>query len=135
MHRHFPFIVSAVVVFGAACSSGSPGTLDDSPTPRRSRNLISREEIQTIPPTTAYDVVREFRQQWLQARGPDLVSMGGRAGPVVAVDNVLRGRLEELRAIRSEDIQEIRFIPARDATTRWGTGVQGGVIEVVTIKR
>jgi hypothetical protein len=132
MHRHFPFFVSAVVVFGAACSSGS--TLDDSPAPRRSRNLITREEIQTIPPTTAYDVVREFRQQWLQARGPDLVSVGGRSGPVVAVDNVLRGRLDELGAIRSEDIREIRFIPARDATTRWGSGVQGGVIEVVTIR-
>lgn len=135
MYRHAPLIVSAVVAFGAACSSS--GTMSgDNPSPRRSRNLITKEEIATIPPTTAYDLVREFRQQWLQARGPDLVSMGGRPGPAVAVDNVLRGGLSELEAVRSDDIEEIRFIAARDATTRWGAvGVLGGVIEVITVKR
>ena len=135
MRRYVPFIVSAVVVFAAACSSSGtvPG---EEPSPRRSRNLITKEEIATIPSTTAYDVVREFRQQWLQARGPDLVSMGGRAGPVAAIDNVLRGPLSELETIRSDDIEEIRFIAARDATTRWGSvGVQGGVIEVITTRR
>jgi hypothetical protein len=135
MHRYFPAIVSAFVTFGAACSSSGAAPGDD-PSPRRSRNLITKEEIATIPPTTAYDVVREFRQQWLQARGPDLVSMGGRPGPVAAVDNVLRGPLSELETIRSDDIEEIRFIAARDATMRWGSvGVQGGVIEVITRKR
>jgi hypothetical protein len=29
-------------------------------------------------------------------------------------------------------VREIRYINARDATTRWGTGVSSGVIQVVS---
>ena len=58
--------------------------------------------------------------------------MGGRLGAQVAIDDVMRGQLDELRAVHVGNIQEIRFIRASDATTRWGAGVQGGVIEIIT---
>jgi hypothetical protein len=44
---------------------------------------------------------------------------------------VRMGGLEELHSIRAADVESIRFINARDATTRWGTGHMGGVIEVL----
>jgi outer membrane cobalamin receptor len=52
---------------------------------------------------------------------------------MVFIDNVRSGAsIERLAAIDVESVQEIRWINARDATTRWGTGVAGGVIQVIT---
>jgi hypothetical protein len=43
---------------------------------------------------------------------------------------VRRGGPEALRQIRIQELEEIRFISATDATTRWGTDHAGGAIEV-----
>jgi outer membrane cobalamin receptor len=51
--------------------------------------------------------------------------------PVVYVDNVRFGDLETLQSIPITGIAEIRYMSGPDATTRWGTGVLGGVIEVI----
>jgi hypothetical protein len=40
--------------------------------------------------------------------------------------------VEALRDISVEQIRELRFIDAKDATTRYGTGHTSGVIEVYT---
>jgi hypothetical protein len=32
----------------------------------------------------------------------------------------------------TQDIEEIRFIPAADATIRYGTGYSGGIINVIS---
>ena len=119
----------ATSISAVACTTASESDGSGSPAPRR--NVISREEIAASTATTAFDAVRELRPLWLRRRGPDLVSAGGRVGPRVAVDNVLRGGLDQMEAIRAETVEEIRFIRAADATTRFGTGVQGGVIEVI----
>ena len=53
--------------------------------------------------------------------------------PVVYVDNIRRpGGLSALYSIPSSMIQGMEFIGPADATTRWGTGHQAGVIRVVT---
>jgi hypothetical protein len=39
--------------------------------------------------------------------------------------------VEALRVVRITETEQIRFISATDATTRWGTGHMGGVIEVI----
>ncbi len=128
-------LLLAASTVGMACTTGS-GTGGDgpAPAPRRS-SVITAEEIATSPTSTAFEAIRELRQQWLQARGPDLITVGGRPSPRVAIDGAIRGRLDELRAVRVENIQEIRFISASDATTRWGAGVLGGVIEIITKRR
>ena len=117
----------------AACSPATSGSGGTSPERRRS-DVIARAELAASDVTTAHDAVRELRPQWLLARGPDLISIGGRVGTQVAVDNVLRGGLAELHSIRVDSVEELRFIGATDATTRYGIGVQGGVIEV-TLRR
>jgi hypothetical protein len=55
------------------------------------------------------------------------------AYPTVYLNNVRHGGVASLRDILVTDIQEIRFINAADATTRWGTGHGSGVIMVRTI--
>jgi hypothetical protein len=51
----------------------------------------------------------------------------------VYLNNVRHGGVMSLRDILVTDIQEIRFISASDATTRWGTGHGSGVIMVRTM--
>jgi hypothetical protein len=43
-----------------------------------------------------------------------------------------RGGLSALDGMEIREIEEIRFISASDATTRYGTGYPGGIIEVFT---
>ena len=130
MHRSARFVV-LVATLGWACSQTNSG---GSPSPRRS-SVISQEEIVSSTATTAYEVVRQLRSHWFQARGPDLITVGGRRGARVAVDNAMRGGHDELTGIDVNNVWEIHFISASDATTRWGVGVSGGIIEVITKAR
>ena len=40
-----------------------------------------------------------------------------------------------LKTLRRDGVRELRFIPARDATTRFGTGYMAGVIEILSVGR
>jgi hypothetical protein len=104
---------------GACASSGS------SSGSRSGRDVITADEIAQLPPGTAYEVVSRLRGNWLIARG------GQR--PQVHIDGrPSMGGLDELRSIRSTEIESIRYRNARDATTMYGTNYSGGVIEVTT---
>jgi hypothetical protein len=50
----------------------------------------------------------------------------------VVVDGVARGELDELRGLNNDTLETIRYLSAPDATTKYGTGFPGGVIEVTT---
>ena len=124
-----------LVLLFAACAGGagsrpanSPDAPADAEAETRSypRNRISRAEIleRGDNASTAMEVVRRLRPGWLLARGAD---------PVVYVDNVRRpGGVDALFNIPIGQIRVLEFIGAADATTRWGTGHTGGVIQVVT---
>ena len=124
-----------LVLLLAACGGGagsgpanSPGASGDADAETRSypRNRISRDEIldRGDNASTAMEVIRRLRPAWLLARGPD---------PVVYVDNVRRpGGVDALFSVPVGQIRMLEFIGAADATTRWGTGHTGGVIQVVT---
>ncbi len=113
----------AVVILGSACaSSGPPGQSR----PRRSSNLITAEELSELSVSTAYEAVRRLRPGWLQGRG--------RSGlPVVYRTNTRWGdNPNSLESIQIDTINEMRFLSASDATTRYGTGFTRGAILVVT---
>lgn len=124
-----------LVLLLAACGGGAgsrPGNSPDAPgdaeaqTRSYPRNRISRDEIMERGDnaSNAMQVVRRLRPAWLLARGPD---------PVVYVDNVRRpGGVDALSNVPIGQIQLLEFIGASDATTRWGTGHTGGVIQVRT---
>jgi hypothetical protein len=48
----------------------------------------------------------------------------------VVVNGAIRGELSELRQFSVDDIETMRYLSATDATTKYGTGYPGGVIEV-----
>jgi hypothetical protein len=125
---YFRLSVSALALLLLACAS-DPNTRGST---RRDRNLISLEEIQDYPITTAHDLVGRLRPTWLRNRGPTSISGGSPTLPLVYVDEVHSGGLDALYRISTQIIREIRFINGRDATTKWGLDHGGGVIMVFT---
>jgi hypothetical protein len=99
--------------------------------PRRgSSDILTREEISTSSASTAYEVLQQLRPRFLRSRGVTSIQNPVPAYPVVYMNDIHHGDLDTLRTIRVDEIDEIRYISAADATTRWGTGHGGGVIQI-----
>lgn len=119
----------------AACASS--GAARSGHATRGSANVITAEEIAAKPElTNAYDAVQFLRPRFLQSRGQTSFNATSGAGmtpplPVVFLDNQPFGDISSLRQIAISGVQEIRYISAADATTKWGTGYPNGVIQVV----
>jgi hypothetical protein len=113
----------ACVVLATACASGGTGSPSRT---GRNRNVITADELGELQVQNALEAVRQLRPAWLTARG--------RTGlPVIYRNSTLWGRdPSSLQSIQIQTIEEIRYFNAADATTRWGMGVSGGVIQVMT---
>ena len=119
-------LVLAALPAACATSSGSDQEV------RRNRNLITNEELATLPALSAYEAVQRLRPAWLQSRGPMSGGAATRSYPHVMMDGMQMGDINTLRDLRTDNVQELRFISARDATTRFGTGYMAGIIEIIT---
>jgi hypothetical protein len=110
----------AMLVVLTACASGG-----QSSGPRRSTNLITPEEWQGQNMTTVFDAVQRLRPGWLQPRGQTGL-------PAVFRNNTRWGPdPRSLETLLLSEVAEIRFMNGRDATTRFGTGYPGGIIQVM----
>ncbi len=92
---------------------------------------IAPSELLGVVANNAFDVVQQLRPQWLRPRGPTSIMEPEGEFPSVFIDAMRYDDLAVLRDIPVHEIAEIRFISGPDATTRWGTGVVAGVIEVI----
>ena len=97
-------------------------------------NEISSEKLRQadLEGLSALQIIQRVRLQWLRSRGSSFAS--GQIFARIVVDGVPSGGLDDLPSIRGSDIDEMRYLNARDATTRFGTGYDGGAILVVTRK-
>ena len=123
--KRAPWLLLAVLLL-ISCAGSPRGDA-----PSRPRNSISADEIAGVSAETAMEVIRRLRPEYLRSRGSQSLQSSGPVYPVVYASGVRLGGLEQLRFIQSTDVEAIRFIGASDATTLWGTGHAGGVIEVV----
>lgn len=104
---------------GTACSSAGTGASN------RTADVVTSEEIATVATFTVMDALRRIRPAWLRARS-------NASPPVVVVDGVRMGSIEVLHTLRIDQFVEIRHRTGSDATTQYGTGVAGGVIELTS---
>lgn len=109
-------------VLAACASSGGGGGSGGG-----DRNLISTEELSELAGFNAYDAVQRLRPQWLRSRGGEVMDL-----PATFVDGRHFGDISQLSAFSTADILAIRYLSASDATTLYGTGYPGGVIEIQT---
>jgi hypothetical protein len=111
-----------------ACQSTSGATGGT----RASPNRITEAELADLTALTVYQAIQRIRPTWLHARVSTIRGSSGARYPAqVFVDGMPRGELDVLNAMDIRDVQEIRFLSASDATTRFGTGYPGGIIDVI----
>ena len=88
-------------------------------------NRINAAGLETVVQLDAYQAIQRLRPRWLQSRGTIFAN--------VFIDGSERqGGLEALKGLPVADISDIRFLSASDATTRYGTGHEGGVILIAS---
>ncbi len=116
--------MSALTFALVGCASGS-GSRDGAP--RGNSTRIVESELVSYQADDAYTAIQRLRPQWLRSRSG--------AAPVVIMDGTQHQvGLSVLRTIRASELQELRYLSASDATTRYGTGFDGGAI-LLTTKR
>ena len=107
-----------------------------SPAPLYSVNpdLISDEEILAVAQntSTAYDIIKKLRGNWLSYRGKTSLIGTSNADPTVYVDDQAYGPISSLKTIPASQVTQMRIYRSWEATTKYGTGNMGGVIAVAT---
>lgn len=122
-----------VALLSVACASGSSkNATNEKGADRRDRNVITREELAASQARTVYDAIRQLRPSFLQPHRTTATS-GSAILPMVYIDGTPLGEgLGVLRQMRPDDVLEIHYLNAADATQRFGTGNAGGAILVQT---
>lgn len=129
--RHPRFRILALTACAlalASCASGSGSGSRRGPADR-----LSAEELEEWASQDLFNIIQRLRPTWLQVRAP--VTAQGRPTIAVILDGQRQqGSVELLRDLKAGDVQDVRFMNARDATTRFGTDMTAGAI-LVTTKR
>ncbi len=127
----FSLLIALVVALGACASSSSAGSQNKSGT-------ITLEEIEAagLVFTDAYEIVRQFRPQWLIKRGRATIGSSQVYDYVVIyVDNIRQGEPETLRSVSAQSVQEIQHYNMAEAQRLGPIGHPHGAIVVRTKSR
>jgi hypothetical protein len=118
------FLIAGVI---SACA-----TTGGSEAGRGQRNVITEADLAQLPEVTAYDAVQRLRPRWLSTARVVGLSGDAHQTPKVIVDGMPQGDINALHQYLTQDVREIRFMSASDATTRYGIGYPVGAIVVQT---
>ena len=125
--RYLSIAFFLLIIGIAACSS----TGSKAKKGRYSRNLISAEDIKSHNTSTASEIIQRLRPLWLQVRGRKSLLSEDASLPVVYVNGRTYGGLGSLSNFSANEIVEIRFYSAADATTKFGTNHPSGIIDII----
>ena len=123
-------IIKPGVVTDLWGGGGGPAT---EVTERGGRDFIPRAELEGYRGESVYYTINLIRRRWVQPRRSFGTAFS--RDPVyarVVIDGSSRRQLGDLRSMNVDGIENIRYMSAVDATTKYGTGFSGGVIEVTT---
>lgn len=113
---------------------------------KKDLNLITAEELAEMLGQNGLEVVQNLRPQWIRRAERRITLDRGRTASTssrfsdettteirltVFVDQTEMGGLEELRRLRNDEIQEIRYLSGSDAQQRYGARFSAGIIHVV----
>jgi hypothetical protein len=115
-----------------ACGGGAAGASGGGSS--GNPDLITREQFEALTGENAVEIVQRLRPAWLRARDQGTISSAP-AYAEVFVDGMRFGSLSSLSRFSSSQIEQMRYLRATDATTRYGTGFPGGIIEITTRSR
>jgi hypothetical protein len=125
----------ALVVAAAACASGgSGGTGGGSGSGGGRRDVLVHAELTggTSPATNLYDAIRVMRPDWLNTRAGSSMMQAGTL--FVYLDNARLGTPDQLRSIRTDQVESVRYVNPTEAQARFGADHVHGAI-LVTSRR
>jgi hypothetical protein len=118
-----------VVVSGSVLGCAHPQTGPRGGDPQ----LITQDEVEASRTATAYDAIQKLHANFLSYRGETSFNKSNsQPYPAVYVDGQEFGPISSLRSIPASQVATIRLYRSWEATTKFGTGHMGGVIEVTT---
>ena len=123
-------LIGTVLALSAACAA-SINPINERPVLLH-RDPISASAIAAAHVETAYDAVLRLQPSWLLGHGAR--SHDAESRPVVYLNDHVLGGVDQLRELPVENIREIQFLSAIDATTRFGSGHVSPVIIVRTLR-
>ncbi|MEP6990809.1 MAG: hypothetical protein ABJA80_07775 [bacterium] len=134
-------VLALLCCFTAACAGGSaPATLAPqlaaAPTPTaRASDLITEEELEDPSVITgdALEAVQRLRPAFLITRGKTSFRQEA-PGVSLSVDGAVPISVDNLRQLRPNQILEIRYLGAIEATQRFGTITGSGGVILVRMK-
>lgn len=127
--------IRVVLAVGALALAWGCATSGRSAASGSSRDVLTAEELADFQHLDAFEAIRHTRPQWLQSsRGQSSLtgSASSRRGIRVYLDNVPLEGAAELRRLPARNLQEIRFLDAREATLKYGTDHAEGALVIVT---
>ncbi|MCH1571666.1 MAG: hypothetical protein L7S64_10000 [Longimicrobiales bacterium] len=123
-------ISRSTLVFALALAFGVAGCASSGGGPNRpagsSSTRIVRAELATLPDMDAFLAIERLRPRWLQSRAGDVVQL--------YIDGSRRSNVRDLQSMRISEVEQMEYMSASDATTRYGTGHAGGAV-LVTSRR
>jgi hypothetical protein len=134
--------VALLLVLAASCAKPAASTGAASPAPSASRvqrnpDVISREELQdpTIAGADAMTAIRQLRPSFFRTRGPQSFSNATAGQTQISQDFGPLQPVNNLSAIETRSLVEVRFLNAVEAQNRFGINANGGpVIVLLTTK-
>ncbi len=112
----------AVALAGCASAAGSGSTRSGTST------IITRDQLDQNASSTAYEIVQRLHPQWLIFRGETSLTNPGHSEVSVYLGSSRLGDASELRNFIGSQLESIRYLDARQATLRFGSGHVGGAI-------
>ena len=121
--------VLALAVFVAACASGG-GRGSGSGGGRRDVLVHAELTGGTSPATNLYDAIRVLRPEWLNTRAGSSMMQSGTL--MVYLDNARLGAPDQLRSIRTAQVESVRYVNPTEAQSRYGADHVHGAILVTS---
>lgn len=121
----------AVVGVGLAMACASAPAAS-TPGVTQNTNVISRDELNTINASNAYDAIQRLRPQYLRSHGSTSTTVLDGGLPAVYVDRNYYGDIYSLREFGLGSVKEIRYYSPSEATSRFSTGSPNGAIQIIT---
>jgi hypothetical protein len=130
----FTLLFATATLIGCSSSSTSTaGSTGARTTVRRgSSTLIARAELAALPTgTNALEAIQRLRPTMLRTRGTDSIML--EADPIHIFLNASKlGGPDALTGVQANELEEIRFLNASEATQKWGTGYTNGAIQLAS---
>lgn len=127
-------LIRSIVVLGLAAVLGGCASTGSSSVRSRS-DVLTREEIMSVPVGNLYEVIQRLRPRWLSVRSSGV----GALSTTIAVyqDQVRLGDLEILRQISPQGVKSIRYLDRSTAQMslpgNWTPGTVGAI--VITMRK